>query len=205
MPTHTGSGFSECTDSFQAGAKAAAAALAQAGVSACALAILMTTSRHNPHQFLAGVRAVLGPQTQVLGSYAVGVITNTCLGYDGYQCGVAVLASDTIQVNLFLEEHLANNEYACGHALAQQVLGQAYDGPPNLLFFYDSVNRTTGRFRMNMGTPLLAGMSDAWGASGRPPPEPAPWATCSFGSRFSGLMTASSAVQPRPWCFRAVE
>ncbi|SNR95664.1 FIST signal transduction protein [Hymenobacter mucosus] len=163
MPTHTGSGFSECTDSFQAGAEAAAAALAQAGVSACALAILMTTSRHNPHQFLAGVRAVLGPQTQVLGSYAVGVITNTCLGYDGYQCGVAVVASDTIRVNLFLEEHLANNEYACGHALAQQVLGQAYDSPPNLLFFYDSVNRTTGRFRMNMGTPLLAGMSDALG------------------------------------------
>ena len=163
MPTHTGSGFSECTDSFRAGAEASAAALAQAGVSTCELAILMTTSRHNPHQFLAGVRAVLGSQTQVVGSYAVGVITNTYLGYDGYQCGVAVLASDTIRVNLFLEENLANNEYACGHALAQQVLGQVYDGPPSLLFFYDSVNRTTGRFRMNMGTPLLAGMSDALG------------------------------------------
>ena len=142
---------------------AAAAALAQAGVAACQLAILTTTSRHNPQQFLAGVRAVLGPQPQLLGTYAVGVITNDCLGYDGYQCGVAVLASTTIQVNLFLEENLAGNEYACGHALAQQVLSQVYEEPPTLLFFYDSVNRTTGRFRMNMGTPLLAGMSAALG------------------------------------------
>ncbi|MGI4737741.1 MAG: hypothetical protein ACRYG7_21445, partial [Janthinobacterium lividum] len=76
---------------------------------------------------------------------------------------MAVLASDTIRVNLFLQEDLAGNEFACGQALARQVLAQPYDGPPNLLFFYDSVNRTTGRFRMNMGTPLLAGMRDALG------------------------------------------
>jgi hypothetical protein len=163
MPTHTGTGFSNSPDSFRAGAEAAAAALAQAGVDHCQLAILMTTSRHQPQQFLAGVRAALGPLPQLLGTYAVGVITNHHLGYDGYQCGVAVLASDTIQVNLFLEENLASNEYACGHALAQQILAQPYDGPASLLFFYDSVNRTTGRFRMNMGTPLLAGMSDALG------------------------------------------
>lgn len=163
MPTHAGTGFSSRTDSFRAGAEASAAALAHAGVRTCELAILMTTSRHNPQQFLAGVRTVLGPLPQLLGTYAVGVITNECLGYDGYQCGVAVLASDTIRVNLFLQEDLAGNEFACGQALARQVLAQPYDGPPNLLFFYDSVNRTTGRFRMNMGTPLLAGMRDALG------------------------------------------
>jgi len=163
MPTYAGTGFSSRTDSFRAGAEASAAALAHAGVRTCELAILMTTSRHNPQQFLAGVRTVLGPQPQLLGTYAVGVITNANLGYDGYQCGVAVLASDTIRADLFVQTDLAGNEYACGHALATQVLGRTYDGPPNLLFFYDSVNRTTGRFRMNMGTPLLAGMNDALG------------------------------------------
>jgi len=165
MPTHAGTGFSSRTDSFRAGAEASAAALAQAGVRTCQVAILMTTSRHNPQQFLAGVRTVLGPAPQLLGTCAVGIITNADLGYDGYQCGVAVLASDTIRADLFVQRDLAGNEYACGQALARQVLAPAaaYDGPPSLLFFYDSVNRTTGRFRMNMGTPLLAGMSAALG------------------------------------------
>ena len=163
--TYAGTGFSSRTDSFRAGAEAAAAALDQAQVRTCELAIIMSTSRHNPQQFLAGVRAVLGPQPQVLGTYAVGVITNEHLGYDGYQCGVAVLASTTVRADLFLQTDLADNEFACGQALAQQVLARAYDGPPSLLFFYDSINRTTGRFRMNMGTPLLAGMAEAFGVN----------------------------------------
>ncbi len=168
MPTHTGSGFSHRPDSYQAGLEATTRALAAAGQATCDLAILLATSRHDPHQFAAGVRAALGPLPRLLGTYAVGVITNDDLGYDGYQGGVAVLASDTVQAHLFLQPELAGREHACGHALAEALPPTADPADANLLFFYDIINRASGRLQLNQGTTLVTGMSAGFGAGGWP-------------------------------------
>ena len=165
--TSAGSGFSHCPDSYQAGHDAATRALAAAGLSTCDLALLLATSRHDPHQFVAGVRAVLGAAPRLLGTYAVGVITNAAMGYDGYQGAVAVLASSTVRAELFVQPDLAGREFACGQALAAALAGTDA-GDANLLFFYDIINRASGRLQMNQGTALVAGMTAGFGPTGWP-------------------------------------
>jgi hypothetical protein len=156
-----GVGFSDETNSREAGERAARAALEEARLERADVALLFSTSRHDPKALHEGVRAVVGPAARLLGGYGVGIITNTQLAYDGYQVGVAVLASDEIEAHLFMETGLAGNEEGVGRALGRQLAGVAFSGPPNILLLYDSVNRSGGSFQLNMATPLLRGMRES--------------------------------------------
>jgi hypothetical protein len=89
-------GFSEKTTSREAGAEAARAAVAQLETERCDLVLLFGTSKHDPTLLRDGVRSVVGPSVPLFGGSAVGVITNEKLGYEGYQVGVAVIASDSL-------------------------------------------------------------------------------------------------------------
>ncbi len=161
--SRAGTGFSDHTDSFSAGAEAASEALRSSGIEGeVHLAFLMTTSRHNPQAFAAGVRSVLGAPRLLLGGCGVGFITNRRLGYDGYQSAVAILQSETVLVDAFIETTLATEgERATGYALGKQIAAHTAEGSENLLLFYDAVNRTSGKLKMTMGTTLLEGLQEA--------------------------------------------
>jgi hypothetical protein len=134
--------------------------MAQAGTSNCRLAILYSTEKHDPTQLRDGVRSVIGPDTRLIGGYAGGIITRDCLGYEGHQVGVAVLASDSMQIDMFLEKGLPDNECGVGLALGEQIKSRQYRGQPNVLLMYDSVKRSVAQgLALNLATPLIEGMS----------------------------------------------
>src|SRR5512139_3404693 len=133
MTTKAGVGFSENPKSREAGAEAARAALAEAGISACDLAILFSTSKHDPAQLRDGVRSVIGPAPRLIGGYSIGIITRDRLGYEGYQTGVALLGSDSLKVDMFIEKGLPDNEFNVGASLGAQIKSQSYEGTPNIV------------------------------------------------------------------------
>lgn len=161
MSTRFGVGFSEELDSRTAGAAAAGAAVANAGGGLPALVMLFATSRHDPRELRDGVRQAVGEHARLIGGYAVGIITADDLAYDGYQVGIAVMVSDEVRAELFMESPLAGNEEALGLALGRQLAAASAADASNLLLFYDSVKRQSGRFELNMATPLLRGMRQA--------------------------------------------
>ena len=165
MPSRFGVGFSETADSIKAGVEAATLAMAEAGAGRCDLALLYSTSKHDPRQLRDGVRSVVGPKCRLIGGYSVGTITRDRLGYEGFQTGVAVMASDTIQVDMYIESGLADREREVGVALGRQVRSRAYAGDANLIVMYDSIKRSPAKgFSMNLATPLIEGMSESLGS-----------------------------------------
>jgi hypothetical protein len=162
-----GAGFSELPGSRDAGVAAAQAALEQGSLDGCDLALMFATSKHDPVAFRDGVRSVVGPRPRLFGGSAVGIITNDRMGYEGFQTGVAAIATGGVQADMFLEGGLPGNERAVGAALARQIVGRGYREPPNLLLLYDIVRRReepgTG-LSMTAATPLIAGMGEVLGS-----------------------------------------
>jgi len=166
MTTKAGVGFSENPGSREAGAEVACAALAEAGASECNLAILFSTSKHDPVQLRDGVRSVIGPEARLIGGYSIGIITRDRLGYEGYQAGIALLASDSLKVNMFIEKGLPDNEFNVGVALGEQIKSKSYEGSPNILILYDSIKDKPLEgmvFNMNLATPLIQGIEKSLG------------------------------------------
>lgn len=162
MATTAGVGYSENPQSREAGVEAATAAMKEAGVARCDLAILFSTGKHDPHQLADGVRSVIGPATRLVGGCSMGVITRSRLGYLGYQVGVAVVSSDSVKVDMFIEKGLSDREYEVGLALGKQIRSTSYQGEPNILLMYDAGKaRTTEGVALNFATPLLEGMGQA--------------------------------------------
>ncbi|MCT4622799.1 MAG: FIST C-terminal domain-containing protein [Schleiferiaceae bacterium] len=156
--TKFGVGFSELSDSFNAGVTAAQEAiqsleLPESKINIC---FLFCTSRHEAELFYNGVKHVVG-DCDYLGGFANGTITNNNFGYDGYQCVVGLLSSDEIESHFFIEKGIAFNEYETGKGLFKQIAETEFNGIPKMLLLFDAVNREKGRFQMNFGTPLLQG------------------------------------------------
>ncbi len=166
MASKAGVGFSENPKSKEAGVEAAKAAMGEAGIENCDLAMMFSTSKHDPAQLRDGVRSVIGPHARLIGGYSNGIITNDKLGYDGFEMGVAVLSSDTVRVDMFVEGGLVNNEFNVGAALGNQVKGKDYLGKPNILLMYDFVKEKPPEgmsWNINWATPLLEGMGQSLG------------------------------------------
>jgi hypothetical protein len=164
MATKVGVGFSENPESKDTGSEAARAAMAQAGISRCDLAIVYSTSRHDPPQLRDGVRSVIGPTARLIGGYAIGIITKDELAYEGYQVGVAVMSSDSVEVDMFIEKGLPDNEFNVGIGLGRQIKSKDYTGTPNILLMYDSLKERPPEgtvFDLNLATPLIEGMGQA--------------------------------------------
>ncbi len=165
MATKVGVGYSEDTKSYEAGAEAARAALLDADVAACNLVLLFATEKHNPQRLRDGVRSMVGSAARLIGGYSMGIITKDRLGYDGYQVGMAVLSSDSVTVDMFIETGLVGNEYKVGLALGEQIKRRHYAGHPNALLMYDSVVRSVAQgLALNMATPLVEGISRTIGS-----------------------------------------
>lgn len=161
MPSLVGVGSShEIQDSFAAGAAAAKQAVEKGKITRPLFALLFSTSRHDPHKLREGVRSVLGPACRLFGGYAVGVITHDHLSYDGHEVGIAVVQSDTARLNAFLESPLPGNELEIGRKLGRRMAAAELGADPSLLLFYDTVNYASGEPRLNLATPLLAGIGE---------------------------------------------
>ncbi len=164
MTTKAGVGYSENPNSRDAGVEAAGAALAEAGIETCGLAILYSTPKHDPGQLREGIRAAIGPGASLIGGYAVGIITRNRLGYGGCEVGVAVVSSDTVNFDMFIEGGLPDNEYNVGRALGKQITSKNYSGETAILLMYDAVKkRTSSGLALNVATPILAGMGQSLG------------------------------------------
>lgn len=163
--SRAGVGYSELADSIVAGSDAARAAMIQAGLATdegCDLVLLFGTAKHDPERLHAGVRAVVGSRPRIVGGYTVGAITNDRLGYLGSQVGVAVIASDSLRVDVFSEQGLdTRGERATGAALGRQIADAHYNGEPNLVLIYDSVK--VPQKELNMATTILEGISETIG------------------------------------------
>ena len=156
MSTKAGVGFSEKPNSRDAALEATEAALRQAGINRCDLILLFATSKHDPVILQEGVRSIVGDPPRLFGGSAAGVITNDRLGYEGYQVGVAVIDSDSMKVDAFIEKGLPDNEYRVGKNLGAQLRDQPL---PNMLLLFDIVKKGSSAegMSMNMATPLLQG------------------------------------------------
>ncbi len=162
MSTKAGVGFSAKSDSKEAGIEAAKAALAQAKVDGCDMAILYSTSKQDPHQLKEGVRSVIGDKPMLMGGWAVGIITKDHLGYGGFETGIAVIKSDTIRFDTFLQGGLGTGEeYKVGLELGKQIAKKSFSGDWSLFLKYDSIRKERKPLPMNMGTPIVRGMSEA--------------------------------------------
>ena len=120
MATIAGVGFSENPKSYDAGVEAVSAAMAEARVEQCDLALMFVTPRQDSSQLREGVRSVIGPMARLIGGYSVGIITKDALAYAGYQVGVAVFSSDSMEIDMFIEKGLPDNEFNVGVALGKQ-------------------------------------------------------------------------------------
>jgi hypothetical protein len=166
MTTKAGAGYSENPKSRDAGIEAATSAMKDAGVDECDLALLYSTSKHDPVVLRDGVRSVIGNNARLAGGYAIGTFTRDHLGYEGFQVGVAVFRSDTVRVDMFIEKGLPDNEFNVGKALGLQINSKQYVGTPNIVFMYDSIKGKPPEgvaFNMNLGTPLIEGMGRSLG------------------------------------------
>ena len=167
MATQFGVGFSESPKSREAGIEAAKRALTEAQTDTCNLAMMYSTSKHDPAQLQAGVRSIIGPEAKLIGGYSNGIITKDKLGYDGYQVGIAVMSSDSVSADLFMEKGLAGNEFNVGASLGKKIKDTEFTGTPNILLMYDLVRGKPAEgqsWNINWSTPLIEGMGKSLGS-----------------------------------------
>lgn len=158
MKTSAGVGYSKNTSSREAGVEAAKKAVEQMGGGKVSLCIIYTTSKHDPQQIKDGIRSVIGDEAQLIGGYAVGIITKDHLSYGGFEVGVATIYSDTVKFDLFAEQGLGNgNELEIGEALGKKIAANGWDKDAGMVLMYDMV-RGKSTSLLNMATPLIEGM-----------------------------------------------
>src|ERR1041384_8328900 len=102
MNTRIGVGHSNKTNSKSAGAEAAAMALEKGAIDRADFALIFCGGKHNPHEFMDGVRTILG-DTPNIGGSGLGIITNDFLSYSGYEGGVAAFACGAIRFDVFAQ------------------------------------------------------------------------------------------------------
>lgn len=144
-------------ETAEAGRLAVQEAMADAMDRAPDFALLFATSRHDPNELLKAVRSALPEGVPVYGGYAVGIITHSVLGYDGFQAGVALFWLDQANIDIFVGRGLDLNAAAVGADLVRQLAATNFLGNPSLLLLYDSINRSGNSFKFNMATSIVEG------------------------------------------------
>lgn len=156
-----GVGWSEQANSQQAGVEAARMALERAGGIAPDLILVYQTSKQDPRAVHAGVRSVVGDGPRLVGGYAVGIVTNDYLDYEGHQVGVAALSVPRTRLEVISEEGLKHRERSVGVALGRRIREANFSEPPSLLLLYDAIQRPVAAgLALNMATPLIHGMAE---------------------------------------------
>lgn len=156
MPTKIGVGYSNRTDSKNAGIEAATKAVVKAGTQLIDFALIFCSGKHNPYQFLEGVQSVLG-NIPLTGGSSMGIVTDDFIGYEGFEVGVTVFSSDTLTFKVFAQPDLNKDERKAGEALGKQIAAAAKEPDQALLVFYDSSKQQNPPM-LNFATWLFEGL-----------------------------------------------
>ena len=152
--------------SAEAGRAAARAALAGFGPGEIDVAVCVHHGRHDGEAVLRAVREELGPGPAILGGTAMGVITNGYLGYEGHQCGVALLGTGAGQTARVVSATGlgTRGERPVGRELMRRLTGNGRAQLDGAVFLYSSIRRGLAHpegFALNVATPLVAGLTGA--------------------------------------------
>ena len=157
----SGVGFTDTTDSREAGRRAAEKAMSYASADRSDITVAFCGGNHDPIAFLDAVREVVG-DTTLVGGTAVGVITNEKASYGGYEAGVAVVASDAVHFDAVSVGGLNEDEERAGEELGRRLAQRSSDDAKAILLFYDSVKRPQP-LTVNLATQLIRGMERGLG------------------------------------------
>jgi len=161
LATRCGVGHSEVSNAKEAGIEAARNALENGCLDQADLLITYYTPKYDVAEFLDGLRTVVGDKTRIIGGGSVGIITNDYLAYDGFHAGVLALSSDTLNIDMYTEPGLADNEFTTGAKLGNKIRNKSYNGKPNVLLMYDAIKEE--RKSLNLATPLIEGLKSTIG------------------------------------------
>ncbi len=130
-------GKSQNTESETAGREAAGEAKNQiTGKDSISWVLAFCAGRHEPDSVLSGIRSELG-NVDIYGGSAVGIITNSSLGYTGYECGLAVFTAPFPVPEVAVIDDLKAGEYEAGRNLGIGLEKTTAEGD-TILLFYDN-------------------------------------------------------------------
>jgi hypothetical protein len=154
-----GTGFSNQSDSWNAGRAAAGQAVQAGGIDAPEMVFAFCSSRTDPHLFFQGVQSVVGKGVPIAGGSAIGVITNHELSYTGYPCGILAVQAGMAFCRMAASAELHKGETRAGKRLGEQL--NAGPGDKALVIFYDSIRTPPAPGMppvLNSSAPLLEGL-----------------------------------------------
>jgi hypothetical protein len=151
-----GIGMSQKTDSTQTAQEAARMAMDNLpNNDSVAWALVFSGGKHNQDAIIDGVRSQLG-EVEIVGGTAVGSITNSSIGYTGYELALAVFTSSIPKPTMLAEGGLDKGEAQVGKQLGTRLRDVTSDGD-TVLLFYDSV-RSAPPPVLNVGSRLMDGL-----------------------------------------------
>lgn len=156
MPTKIGVAHSNQTNSKAAAVEASQNALKNAGIEKADFALVFCSGKHNPFDFLKAVNSVLG-NISIIGGSTIGIITDNFIGYEGFEAGVTVFASDSISFKTFSQPELNKGEKQAGIFLGKKINDAATEDENTLLVFYDSSKQQNPPM-LNFATWLFEGL-----------------------------------------------
>ncbi|NOQ22476.1 MAG: hypothetical protein GQ565_07485 [Candidatus Aegiribacteria sp.] len=154
-------GESQNTESEKAGREAAGEAKNRIiGKDSISWALAFCGGRHEPDSILNGIRSELG-DISIYGGSAVGIITNSSLGYTGYECGLAVFTAPFPVPEVAMIDSMEAGEYEAGRNLGLELDEVAAEGD-TVLIFYDNT-RSAPPPVLYTGSQLLDGLYSGLG------------------------------------------
>jgi len=155
-----GIGYSDLSDSFNAGVQAAKGSIKNEINPSINISIVFLSGRHKAEAALRGIRSVLGHSTRIIGGSTSGIITNEKLGYEDFYIGVLSLNTSDYSCKSFLQNNISSSPEVSGLEIVDKI-NALESKEQNLLLFYDSVKLTAseGGPALNMATPILNGIT----------------------------------------------
>ncbi len=100
-------------------------------------ALMFCGKKHDPDEVVRNIRAKAGA-VSVVGGSAVGVISNTMLGYSEHELGLVLFSDDLRRPDIVSVDDISRGEWEAGHHLGQKLSAKV-DHRSTVLVFYDSV------------------------------------------------------------------
>lgn len=158
-----GIGVSTNSNSGEAGREGASIAVKAMAGTEPAFAVAFCGGQHDPGKILEGIRSELGP-IHIVGGAAVGTITNTALGYTGFESAVAVFPSSLDRPVIVTANGLDQGDRETGRELGHKIRSTAKEGS-TVILFYDSIKSGPPPV-LHVGSQLIEGLYE--GLSGFP-------------------------------------